>query len=72
MKYWNNNIVVYDDLVHEVDTIIVLQFHSKQAQFLFFSILVDKGHFWNEIQYLSQAVMSVTVDEVLEQQYGCV
>ena len=64
--------IVYDERVHELDTIIVLQLHSKQAQFLFFSILLHKGHFWNEIQYLSEAVMSVTVDEVFEQQYGCV
>ena len=64
--------VVYDELVHEVYTIIVLQFHSTQAQFLFFSLLLHKGHFWNEIEYLSEAVMSVTVDEVLEKQYGCV
>ena len=64
--------VVYDELVHEVDTIIVLQFHSKQAQFMFFSILLHRGHFWNEIEYLSEAVMSVTIDEVFKHQYGCV
>ena len=64
--------VVYDELVHEVDTIIVLQFHSKQAQFLFFSILLHKGHLLKEIEYLCEAVMLVILDEVLEQQYGYV
>ena len=63
---------VYAEIVQEIDTIILLQFHSKQAQFLFFSILLHKEHFWNEIVQLSEVLMYVTVDEVFEHQYECV